>query len=60
MKRILVLLVFGLSLVIPLFGSKDFLNTLTTVAAHEYCKTAKDMGHVSVLLLEQIVRRLRL
>jgi hypothetical protein len=51
-----VLLVFALSLVIPPFGSKDFLNTLTKVPAQESHKS-KDMVHGSVLLLERILNR---
>ena len=57
MKRILVLLVFALPLVMQPFGSKDFLNTLTKVPAEESHKTAKDMGHGNVLLLERILNR---
>jgi hypothetical protein len=51
------LLVFALPLVIPPFGSKDFLNTLTKVPAQESHKTAKDIGHGKVLLLERILSR---
>lgn len=52
MKRILVLVAFGLSLAIPPFGSVDFAHTLRKVMSQKSYQTAKDIGHGGVLMVE--------